>query len=95
MVSQISFDATDAERAAIKKIVSRAISLKVTKDRMSASMDMVACNANGTPLDFERLLVADDFNFLHDFCGIARHLDRTTGKLSGGFSPRFARRRAA
>jgi hypothetical protein len=95
MASQISFDVTDAERAAIKKIVSRAISLKATKDRMSATMDLVACNANGTPIDFERLLVADDFNFLHDFCGVARHLDRATGKLSGSFLPRFARRRAA
>lgn len=91
MVKQISFDATRAERAIVRKIIDRAEALEVVSDRMSSTMDIIACNANGTPLDFERFLATDDFNFLHDFCGIARNMNRETGKIEGGFLPRFHR----
>jgi hypothetical protein len=33
----------------------------------------------------------DDFNFLHDVCGIASNLDHNTGKLMNCFCPRSAR----
>jgi hypothetical protein len=91
MVKQISFDATKTEHVAVRKIIDRAEALEVVSDRMSSTMDIIACNANGTPLDFERFLAANDFNFLHDFCGIARHMNRETGKIEGGFLPRFRR----
>lgn len=38
------------------------------------------------------LAKADDFNFAHDVFGIMRHYDERTGKLTGGFSPRFGTR---
>lgn len=60
-------------------------------------MDLAAVHANGCPLDLEKLLAADDFNFAHDVFGIYRHLDRdgkspTGGKLLDLFLPRTARR---
>lgn len=37
------------------------------------------------------LFAADEFNFMHDICGIRVHLDRITGKLKDCFVPRFAK----
>ena len=56
-------------------------------------MDLLAADGgNGNdPLDWPRLLAADDFNFLHDMAGIASHLDRTTGRIDGFFRPRFCK----
>lgn len=67
------------------------------EDRTSLLMDLAAANGvNGNdPLDFERLLAADDFNFSHDVWGIRAHMDRMTGRLMGHFSPRFSRPRHA
>lgn len=59
--------------------------------RIRWHMDLIATH-NSNPLDLERLLAADDFNFIHDVYGIARHIDRETGELGGCFSPRFSRR---
>lgn len=53
-------------------------------------MDITATHLNGTPLDLDRLLAFDDLNFVHDVFGIARHLDRSTGKLQNCFVPRSA-----
>ena len=54
-------------------------------------MDLAAVSAH-TPLDLAGLLEADDFEFAHDVGGIRRHLDRSTGELTGCFVPRHARR---
>lgn len=93
-MNEISFTTTSFEFDAIQKVVDRAIGLGLNRhdkrDRLSFHMDMAACNANGCPMDFERMLAADDFNFTHDYCGIVGHLDRKTGKLNGMFLPRFA-----
>jgi len=43
-------------------------------------------------LDLEGLLAARDQDFLHDVAGITRHMDRTTGKLTDCFLPRYAKR---
>ena len=58
-------------------------------DTRSLAMDITATHANGCRLKLYELLMADDFNFVHDVFGIARHLDRTTGKLMDHFLPRF------
>lgn len=60
-------------------------------DKLDTQMNLSATNANGCKLDFDKLLAADDFNFMHDITGINRHLDRETGKLGGCFLPRCAR----
>lgn len=102
MTSQIRFDCTPAESATICQIVDRAVKLGIASknDRLGLTMDMVATHSNGCPMDFERLLAADDMNFVHDIKGIERHLDRDDASPTGGqlldcFLPRFAKPEAA
>jgi hypothetical protein len=57
---------------------------------MKLCMDIDATHCNGTPLKLEELLKADDANFAHDVFGIIRHIDRTTGKLTMCFLPRYS-----
>jgi hypothetical protein len=58
---------------------------------MDLNMDITACHLNGNPLRLTDMLKDDDLNFMHDVHGIQRHIDRTTGKLKNGFSPRFSK----
>ena len=101
---EVSFDVTDEEQALIGQIVERAVQEGYCQgkraprhwySRLTMTMDLTATNANGCPMDFERLLAADGLNFIHDIGGIARHMDRDTGKLGGHFRPRFAKREPA
>lgn len=62
----------------------------VERDLIDCQMDLEAAHMD-TPLDLQRLASADDSNFAHDVGGIARHMNRETGKLEGCFLPRFAR----
>lgn len=87
MLKGISFEATKEEVITISRIVERAD----IENRLSLTMDLSACHANGCPLDLEKLLAFDDFNFYHDIWGIRRHLNRTTGKLENCFLPRCAK----
>lgn len=57
-------------------------------DRMAVTMDLEACHCNGNPLDLEKLLNAPRLDFVHDVCGIIRHIDRDTGALKNCFVPR-------
>lgn len=94
---EISFKRTNEERRMIRRAVRRANKLGLifeAYDRAHCEMDLTATHANGSPIDFDRLLAFDDFDFTHDITGIARHLDRTTGKLSDLFRPRAAGRAA-
>lgn len=56
--------------------------------KLDALMDVKACHLNGNPLDLQKLLGADDFNFAHDVFGIRQNLNRDTGELENCFSPR-------
>lgn len=91
----INFDATQEDAALIEQIVDRHEALfkrlypAENFDRLSASMDLTATHLNGCPLRLRDLLEADDFNFAHDVGGIAGHIDRSTGKLTRCFLPRF------
>lgn len=84
------------ETELIQRIAARASSLLGARfyTRIDAMLDVSACHLNGCPLDLERLLSADDFNFIHDVSGIHRHLNRVTGELADCFRPRFAARAA-
>lgn len=86
----ISFHTTREETILINKIIDRAASKVKNVNRMEANMDISACVANGCPLKLQEWLDAPDFDFFHDFYGIARHIDRTTGQLTDCFLPRFA-----
>ena len=65
--------------------------------RMAFIMDLCAADGvNGNdPINFDTLAAADEFNFLHDVLGIIQHLDRSTGKLTDHFSPRYSRARVS
>ena len=92
----VSFETTKEDAKLILQITNRAFAALVEQgvhaDKMSVNMDITAVHANGNPLRLEDLLNADDFNFKHDIFGIYGKLDRTTGKLTGLFSPRFSAR---
>lgn len=100
----IKFDVTQEESKLIGAILDRVAGLaalaKTPFNRLSHEMDLCACHANGTPLDFKRMLETDDdFSLTHDVYGIARHIDRndaspTAGQLRGNFLPRFTKREA-
>jgi hypothetical protein len=91
----VSFKATKKETEAMSLIVKRAISLSIVRGKpLDLLMDLSAVNANGCPLDLDRLLKADDFNFAHDIHGIQFNLNRRTGKMDNCFVPRFARKAA-
>jgi hypothetical protein len=98
-MTEVSFDQSGIHGPTLRRVVTRALALfasaEIEYDKMSAQMDLVATHANGNPIDFERLLAADDFNFAHDVLGIYRHINRETGKLDDFFVPRFSRREMA
>lgn len=91
---EVSFACSWKDEQTITKIVKRARSLNKKVDGLSLRMDLTAAHANGCPMDFDRLLEADDFNFLHDIYGISRHINRETGELMNCFLPRFAKKEA-
>lgn len=91
----IRWHTTKATKAAITRIVDRAIEMSrragVSRDEHSLEMDITACHLNGMPLKLDALEKADDFNFAHDVFGIERHIDRETAQLRNFFVPRFAK----
>jgi len=92
-MKQINWDVSLKDAGTISKIVKRAWPhvKSVYKSTLDLNMDITATHANGNPLRLQDLLESDDFNFSHDIIGIARHLDRRTGKLIGFFVPRFSK----
>ena len=72
------------------KIAKRAFDEKLIDDMQTTMMDLCACHANGTPLDFQKLLDFPRFDFTHDVFGLVRHMNRETGKLRDHFLPRCA-----
>jgi hypothetical protein len=85
------FLASKKERELIAKIVARAKHEWPKLDTMCLHMDLVATNANGNPMDFQKLLDAPRLDFVHDITGINRHIDRMTGGLKDCFSPRCSK----
>lgn len=100
-MSEVSFNVSSRDAALIRKIITRAkraglVRGKASPDHwyepLTATMDLTAAHANGCRLDLERFLAFDDFNFTHDVAGIARHMNRETGRLGDHFLPRAAMR---
>jgi|WetSurMetagenome_2_1015567.scaffolds.fasta_scaffold316415_3 hypothetical protein len=72
----------------IDAIVERAMNGDKKLDALNLTMDLSATHKNGNPLDFKKLLFADEFTFNHDVYGIMHHMNRENGKLGHGFMPR-------
>lgn len=87
----IIWEISVTDHALILAITSRYCTRFPQADFTDVEMDYTACHCNGNPLDLEAFFAADDFNFLHDACGIRDNLDRKTGRLMNHFSPRFSR----
>lgn len=87
------WETTIEEQKKIKQICNR-IQKKIHNpvDIAFLQMDIEATHCNGCPLDFDKLLKFDGFNFYHDIIGIRKHLDRQTGKLQNCFLPKCAKR---
>ncbi len=89
----VKFTATAEEYFIIHKISIRAQAYYKeihgeTLDLQSMEMDLEAVHCNDCPMDFKKLLAADNFNLMHDVIGIINCIDRDTGKLTRCFLPR-------
>ena len=93
-MSKVSFMATNDEYMLAEKAVDRAADFLSTDEklpddwRLERQMDLIACHANGCPLDLKKLAEFDTFNLMHDVIGIMNHIDRKNGSLSDHFLPR-------
>ncbi len=89
---------TSEDRYLIQEIAERADEIGLISRRaysmLTCIMDLSAVHES-TPLRLADLLAADQFNFVHDVAGIARHMNRNTGKLENFFSPHFSDHRRA
>ena len=88
--NRVNFKVTPTDRKLLVALAVRYCSRFHEADLQEVEMDYTACHVNGCPLDLTAWFAADDFNFLHDACGIRDHLDRNTGRLTNHFHPRFA-----
>jgi hypothetical protein len=84
---------TNEDRNLIHEIVERADEVGLISRRaycrLTCMMDLTAAHESH-PLRLADLLAADQFNFVHDVAGIARHMNRETGQLENHFLPRFS-----
>ena len=87
----MNWSATKKERELIEIICDRMIKTRMHFDQKDIAMALEATHCNGNPLDFKKLLAANDFNFSHDIIGIMQNLDSKTGKLKNCFSPRCSK----
>lgn len=77
----------DVITARVRKIAADHYGYSV--DRLGVQMDLAAVHLH-TPLRLSGLANAEDHDLMHDVNGIARHLNRETGKLENFFVPRYA-----
>jgi hypothetical protein len=96
-MADISFAATPEEAGLIQQVIDRIEreGMFGGRSKTDLEMDLRAAHANGCRLDFQKLLEASPFDFVHDIYGIARHLNRITGQLEHCFVPRCAASRHA
>ncbi len=88
----LNFNVPPEDFKQIYAITKRAVKeIQGFEDLMSLEMDIIATHTNGCPLDLQKLLNADAFNFAHDIVGINNHIDRETGELKNCFLPRCSK----
>lgn len=82
---------TQKEIDILGKISRRAGSIRIDEPSIALILDLLSVHSGGTPLDFEKLLEAEAYDFYYDVYGITRNIDRVTGKLLNGFIPKSAK----
>lgn len=85
----IDFDQIRTIHLIAKRACELAKESDVKIDLITMAMDISGCHETN-PLKLDELLKADNGNFGHDVFGIRRHLNRQTGELKDGFSPRYS-----
>lgn len=95
---EINWNISKEDDALIRAIVERAKQDGAERGSivpaLELQMDLTACHLNGCPLELERLLKFDSFDFWHDIAGIRSHIDRDTGQITKSFLPRSSKRRS-
>jgi len=93
-ITEIENKLTPEEETLLHKIANRAHDItqkhQLDVDYFDILMDFTAVHTTCGGLRLKELLEADDTNFMHDFGGIRRHLNRDTVALEGCFVPRFS-----
>jgi len=85
----VRFEATEVEAVIINKIVDRNCREYVSSiSKLGLMMAIEACHCNGSKLDLEGLLNSDSKTFRSDILGIHENIDKTTGKLKNGYTPK-------
>lgn len=90
-MARLKWDISPRDEFLIGQIVERAdLLLDLPIDNRNLTLDLVTLHVNGCALDLAGMLHAGEGDFCHDIDGIRRHIDRRTGRLLRGFSPRYA-----
>lgn len=89
----MNFNTSHADFDLIIAITKRAEDMQLIQapNRMTVTMNLIACHLNGCEIALDLLAVAKPLDFAHDVLGICRHIDTETGALLDCFSPRYAR----
>lgn len=104
-IQHVIMTTSAADMAAIVALTKRMVALvesygaaQLAQDKgaiIASSMQLgldVAMVHSRTPLELGQLLLTSDDDFTHDMAGIARNVDRLTGYLRNGFTPRNLKR---
>lgn len=86
----LEWNVTRKEDGHITTIIKRLYDAGHIVDMVSTRMDIEAAHSNGCPLKLAKMATAPMGQLSHDVNGISRFIDRETGKLEGGFWPRYA-----
>ena len=80
---------SDDQYTDVNRILNRAVALGLIASQETSLLEKDLRMTDWLcPLDFSKLVNANDFNFYHDVQGIMRKLNRTTGVLQDSFDPR-------
>lgn len=92
--------ASQEDWALIDRIVARARLVNNQRQELAAQdelrercrMDILYTHLNGCPLDLQAFaFTSNTADFAHDFAGICKNINRSTGRLMNGFRPKFAK----
>jgi hypothetical protein len=87
----VKFNTSKKESYLIELICRRGwpliVAAEVPMQLLDLEMVISTVHKNGTPLDLERLLVAQENSFRHDIFGIIGHFEMATGTLKNHFLP--------